>query len=58
MKKMTLAVLLCVALVLGSFIAWCFYLDILACLLFICSLIPSCLYEEGWREFKTNRHDA
>lgn len=56
MKKMILSILACMALVFGSIIAWCCYKDILAAFLFTCALIPSCLFEEGRKEYKENRN--
>ncbi len=55
MKKMILSILACVALVFGSLIAWCCYKDLLAGFLFVCALIPSCLFEEGRKEYNENR---
>ena len=56
MKKMILSIIACMALVFGSIIAWCCYKDILAAILFICAIIPSCLFEEGRKEYKASRH--
>jgi len=50
MKKMIVSVVACSALMLGAFWAWAAYRDILAALLLILSLVPSCLFEEGRQE--------
>lgn len=52
MKKMIISLLACMALTLASFIAWSFYKDILAAFLFMCAIIPSCLFEQGRQEYK------
>lgn len=52
---MVLSILACIALVLAALYAFCCYMDWLACLLFLCALIPSCLFEEGRRELKRNK---
>ena len=50
MKKMILSLVACVALVFSGMVAWCCYRDILAALLFILALVPSCLFEQGRQE--------
>jgi len=50
MKKMIISVVACAALMLGAFWAWASYRDILAALLFILALVPSCLFEQGRQE--------
>ncbi len=51
MKKMIVSVVACAALMLGAFWAWAVYRDILAAFLLILALVPSCLFEEGRREY-------
>lgn len=51
MKKMIISIVACAALMLGAFCAWAVYRDILAAFLFILALVPSCLFEEGRREY-------
>ena len=55
MKKMILSIILCVALMLGAFVAWSCYKDLLALLLFCAALVPSCLFEEGRQEYKSSK---
>lgn len=52
MKKMVFSVLACVALLVGALVAYETYHDVLATGLFTLALIPSCLFEEGRREWK------
>jgi len=57
MKKMIVSILACMVLVFGSLVAFEHYADWLACLLFLGALIPSCLFEEGRKEYKAGRND-
>ena len=52
MKKMVLSLLALVLLVGGALWAYENYHDVLAAGLFMCALIPSCLFEEGRKELK------
>ena len=56
MKKMIVSVVACAALMLGAFWAWASYRDILAALLLILALVPSCLFEEGRQEHINNQN--
>ena len=55
MKKMIVSIIACMALMFGAFYAWACYKDVLATILFICALIPSCLFEQGRQEYKARR---
>ena len=57
MKKMILSILACIALEFGALLAWCDYHDILAAFLFICALVPSCLFGEGRQEYNQKRKE-
>ena len=52
MKKMVLSLVACLALVGCAFLAFEKYHDVLAAVLFVCSFIPSCLFEEARKERK------
>ena len=52
MKKMVFSVLACVTLVVGALVAFENYHDVLAAGLFILALVPSCLFEEGRKEWR------
>lgn len=52
MKKMVISVLALLALLAGALVAYENYHDVLAAGLFMCALIPSCLFEEGRKELK------
>lgn len=52
---MILSILACMVLMLASFIAWSCYHDILAAFLFMCALVPSCLFEQGRQEYNETR---
>lgn len=56
MKKMIVSVVACAALMLGAFWAWAVYRDILAALLLILALVPSCLFEQGRQEYFNNQN--
>lgn len=57
MKKMIIAVLLCMALVAAGCFSWLFAKSDIQCLLFlILSLLTYPLFEEGRKEFKSHRH--
>ena len=56
MKKMIVSVVACAALMLGAFWAWASYRDILAALLLILALVPSCLFEAGRQEHLNNQN--
>ena len=53
MKKMIISLVALFALVSGAIAAWLCYQDVLAAGLLMSSLIPSCLFEEGRKEFKS-----
>ena len=55
MKKMIISLIACMVLMFGAFIAWACYKDILATVLFIGALIPSCYFEQGRQEYKSHR---
>lgn len=55
MKKMFISLIACMALMLGAFIAWACYKDVLATVLFIGALIPSCLFEQGRQEYQARK---
>jgi len=55
MKKMIISIIACMALMSGAFFAWACYKDVLATILFIGALIPSCLFEQGRQERKARR---
>ena len=55
MKKMILSAIACFALVAASAVAFCKYLDILALLLFVLAIVPSCFFELGRQEYKQSR---
>ena len=52
MKKMILSLIACMVLEFCSLVAWNCYHDILAAFLFLCALLPSCLFEQGRQEYK------
>ena len=56
MKKMIISILACMVIDFGSLVAFELYIDWLACLLFICALIPSCLLEGGRQEYKEQKN--
>ena len=56
MKKMILAIIACLALEFSSIVAFELEINWLAALLFLLALIPSCLFEEGRKEYKETRH--
>lgn len=57
MKKMFISLVALFALVSGAIVAWLYYQDVLAVGLLMTSLIPSCLFEDGRKEFiKGNRN--
>ena len=58
MKKMIISILACMALEFGSLVAWELYIDWLAALLFMLALIPSCLFEEGRKEYKASKENG
>ena len=57
MKKMIISMIACMALVLGSLVAFELYIDWLAALLFLLAFIPSCLFEEGRKEYNALKDD-
>lgn len=52
MKKMILSAVACLVLVAGAAVAFCSYRDVLASVLFVSAIIPSCLFEQGRQERK------
>jgi len=55
MKKMILSIFLCTVLVAASAISYCCYMDVLAAGLLVAALIPSCLFEEGRKQYKAQK---
>ncbi len=55
MKKMIISVIACVALVFGACVAWLYSKDLIAGILILTALVPSCLFEEGRKEYKSGR---
>lgn len=54
MKKIILAIILCVVLMFAAIVAFELYLDWLACILFFLALTTSVILEDGRQELKKN----
>lgn len=56
MKKMILYLIIFSLLLIGTFVAWCFYKDLLAAALFVGSIIAFGVFDSEREEYVKGRH--